>query len=55
MTHRRRKPETPRWRAADSGSSRSLDKRGDASIVAADMTGLPSTIPLRILRLILPA
>lgn len=36
-------------------ASQTLDIRGNASIVAADMTGLPSTISLRILRLLLPA
>lgn len=55
MTHRWRKPETPGRRAAEPCSKRPLDNRGNASIVAADMTGLPSTISLRILRLLLPA
>ena len=55
MRHRWRKPETPGRRAAESDAKRSLDNRRNASIVAADMTGLPSTIALRILRLLLPA
>lgn len=55
MTHRWRRPETPGRRAGEPGWETPLDNRRDASIVAADMTGLPSTISLRILRLLLPA